>query len=138
MHSVSELADISLLSPFMLTVVGEWNAGKSTVINALVGRKVREMGIIPTTIAIGIVRGLEDENQDNLLCQKNDKAVWSKDVRLMTVKDEHDVDVNFVKEKWLANVSLVDTPGTNAVFTEHQALTEKFLPRCVMLRFVID
>jgi GTPase Era involved in 16S rRNA processing len=37
---------------------------------------------------------------------------------------------------WLKQISLVDTPGTNAVITEHQQITEHFVPRSDMVLFV--
>ncbi|HSB05755.1 MAG TPA: dynamin family protein, partial [Thermodesulfobacteriota bacterium] len=34
---------------FLLVVVGEFNSGKSAVINALLGQRLLEEGVIPTT-----------------------------------------------------------------------------------------
>ena len=39
---------------FLLVVVGEYNSGKSTFINALLGDEVFAMGDLPTTRAISI------------------------------------------------------------------------------------
>src|SRR5919112_854079 len=41
---------------FLLVVAGEYNAGKSTFINALLGDEVFAMGDLPTTRAISILR----------------------------------------------------------------------------------
>ena len=41
---------------FLVVVVGEFNAGKSTFINALLGDTLLPMGITPTTDAIELVR----------------------------------------------------------------------------------
>src|SRR5688500_19808158 len=41
---------------FLLVVVGEYNSGKSTFINALLGDEVFAMGDLPTTRAISILR----------------------------------------------------------------------------------
>src|SRR5688500_1974552 len=41
---------------FMLVVVGEFNAGKSAFINALVGRQVLKEGVTPTTAQIHILK----------------------------------------------------------------------------------
>ena len=45
-----------LALPFLLVVVGEWNAGKSAFINALLGARVLEEGVTPTTSRVGILR----------------------------------------------------------------------------------
>ena len=41
---------------FLLVVVGEYNSGKSTFINALLGDEVFAMGDLPTTRVISILR----------------------------------------------------------------------------------
>ena len=40
---------------FLLVAVGEFNSGKSTVINALLGEKLLEEGVTPTTTEIQIL-----------------------------------------------------------------------------------
>lgn len=37
---------------------------------------------------------------------------------------------------WLKEISLVDTPGTNAIFRFHQQLTEHFVPRSDLVLWV--
>lgn len=37
---------------------------------------------------------------------------------------------------WLKDISLVDTPGTNAIFQNHQQITEHFLPRADLVLWV--
>lgn len=41
---------------FLLVVVGEYNTGKSTFINSLLGDEVFAMGDLPTTRAISVLR----------------------------------------------------------------------------------
>jgi GTP-binding protein EngB required for normal cell division len=41
---------------FLLVVVGEFNAGKSAFINALLGQKLLKEGVTPTTTQINILR----------------------------------------------------------------------------------
>ena len=50
---------VGLEDPFLLVVVGEFNSGKSTVINALLGSKYLEEGILPTTNEISILKHAE-------------------------------------------------------------------------------
>lgn len=42
--------------PFLLVVVGEFNSGKSSVVNALLGAPFLEEGILPTTNEISILK----------------------------------------------------------------------------------
>jgi septin family protein len=48
--------DAGLDEPFLLVVVGEFNSGKSSVINALLGSAVLEEGILPTTNEISVLK----------------------------------------------------------------------------------
>ncbi|MCX5919595.1 MAG: dynamin family protein, partial [Deltaproteobacteria bacterium] len=41
---------------FLLVVVGEFNSGKTAVINALLGQKLLEEGVTPTTTRIHLIR----------------------------------------------------------------------------------
>ncbi len=42
--------------PFLVVVVGEFNSGKSTVINALLGKRFLAEGILPTTNEISVLK----------------------------------------------------------------------------------
>jgi ribosome biogenesis GTPase A len=50
-RAISQLDEL-----FLLVVVGEFNAGKSAVINALLGEKVLEEGPTPTTSRVELVK----------------------------------------------------------------------------------
>lgn len=54
---------VGLEEPFLLVVVGEFNSGKSTVINALLGAKYLEEGILPTTNEISILKHADDKEK---------------------------------------------------------------------------
>ena len=41
---------------FMIVVVGEFNAGKSAFVNALLGERIFEEGVTPTTARIQLIR----------------------------------------------------------------------------------
>lgn len=79
---------------FMLVVCGEYNAGKSTFLNALLGHKVMLEGVTPTTDRITIVtygdRARDTEEGDFILRREFPAPI-------------------------LQELALVDTPGTNAV-----------------------
>jgi small GTP-binding protein len=100
---------------FLLVVVGEFNAGKSAFINALLGHPLLEEGVTPTTTRIHVIRyGQERER---------------------TVIDEHQHILAF-PEDMLSEISIVDTPGTNAVIREHEVLTTQFVPRSDLVLFI--
>lgn len=49
--SMTQLEDL-----FLLVVVGEFNSGKSSFLNALLGKKYLDEGVTPTTSSIDILR----------------------------------------------------------------------------------
>jgi GTP-binding protein EngB required for normal cell division len=100
---------------FLLLVVGEFNAGKSAFINALLGARVLEEGVTPTTTRIGLLRHAPEP---------------SREVR------SGGVEVIGAPVELLRRVAVVDTPGTNAVFREHEALTRDFVPRADLVLFL--
>jgi small GTP-binding protein len=104
-----------LARPFLLVVVGEFNAGKSAFINALLGARILEEGVTPTTSRVGILQyGAE-------------LAHRTRPDGLVETTAPADI---------LRVLQVVDTPGTNAVLREHEALTRDFLPRSDLVLFV--
>src|SRR6266508_1712844 len=99
---------------FLLVVVGEFNAGKSALVNALLGEKVLLEGATPTTSRVTLVK-------------------WGKQVA------EEVVDENFAIYTYplalLKELNIVDTPGTNAVIRYHERLTDEFVPRSDLVLF---
>jgi len=100
---------------FLLVVCGEYNAGKSTFLNALLGEKVMLEGVTPTTDRITIVT-YGDVKRDT-------------EEGELILRREYPADI-------LRDLAFVDTPGTNAVIKRHQELTERFVPRADLVLFV--
>jgi len=100
---------------FLIVVVGEFNAGKSALINGLLGAKVLEEGAIPTTTRVTLV--------------KYGDAVRE------TVSPDDLAQVSYPLDL-LREINIVDTPGTNAVIRRHEELTRDFIPRSDLVLFV--
>ncbi|MBN1995872.1 MAG: dynamin family protein [Anaerolineae bacterium] len=100
---------------FLLVVVGEFNSGKSAFINALLGQPLLKEGVTPTTSQINLLKFGE-------LSQRQ-------------VQDAH-LHVLTEPLELLRQISIVDTPGTNAIIKEHQAITEEFVPRSDLVLFI--
>lgn len=100
---------------FLLVVVGEFNAGKSAFINALLGQRLLEEGATPTTTRVHILHHGEQVS----------RLLQEADIELITCPVD-----------WLRDINLVDTPGTNAVIQRHQEITEDFVPRSDLVLFV--
>ena len=102
---------------FLLVVVGEFNAGKSSFINALLGDAALPEGVTPTTDRIYVLMHGETRGE-------------------LEATDDPFVSRLRVPLRVLDGVALVDTPGTNAIIRQHQSLTEGFLPRADLVLFL--
>ncbi|TLN28591.1 GTP-binding protein [bacterium] len=109
-QSIRQLDDL-----FLLVIVGEFNSGKSAFINALLGQKLLKEGVTPTTAQINILRF--GEKIEPALVEENHQVV-------------------FLPIELLSEISIVDTPGTNAVIREHEELTTHFVPRADLVLFI--
>ncbi len=100
---------------FLLVVVGEYNSGKSTFINALLGDEVFAMGDLPTTRAISILRYGKAGPPESI--------------------GEH-VQLYHYPLEVLRDLDIVDTPGTNSIERMEEAITREFVPRADLVLFV--
>jgi small GTP-binding protein len=100
---------------FLLVIAGEFNSGKSSFINALLGERVLPEGVTPTTDRINVLKWGEEEGEEL--------------VEAYLLERTHPSPV-------LRDISIVDTPGTNAVLREHEELTRDFVPRSDLVLFV--
>jgi small GTP-binding protein len=100
---------------FLIVVVGEFNAGKSALVNALLGETVLREGATPTTSRVTLVK-------------------WGEQAA------EQVVDAGYAVYTYplplLKELNIVDTPGTNAVIRQHERLTNEFIPRSDLVLFI--
>ena len=107
------LADLEEM--FLLVIVGEFNSGKSAFVNALLGAEVSEEGVTPTTDRITVLRHADKPVERS----RKDGVV------------ERGYPNDFLRE-----ISIVDTPGTNAIIRHHEELSRGFVPRSDLVLFV--
>jgi small GTP-binding protein len=100
---------------FLLVIAGEFNSGKSSFINALLGERVLPEGVTPTTDRINILRH-GPQVSEHLL-------------EAYLLERTHPAEV-------LREINIVDTPGTNAIIRRHEELTRDFVPRSDLVLFV--
>ena len=100
---------------FTVVIVGEFNAGKSSLINALFGMKLRVEGPIPVDDRISLLRYGDTQSQKQI----SDFVLEQ-----------------FYPVEFLRNITLVDTPGTNSIVARHQEITEDYIPRADLVLFV--
>ena len=131
---------------FNLVVLGEFKRGKSTLINALLGRDVLPTGVVPltsvvTTIASGggdrlrvcFKDGREEERPLGELAEYVTEARNPANrlgVELARVELDHDL--------LHAGLELVDTPGIGSIHSHNTEIARGFLPRVDAALCVLD
>ncbi|MGV8049819.1 MAG: dynamin family protein [Anaerolineaceae bacterium] len=99
---------------FLIVVVGEFNSGKSALINALLGQRILAEGVTPTTIRVTLVRWGEQTSEQ----------VIDEGFSIFTYP------LPLLKE-----LNIVDSPGTNAIIRQHERLTNEYVPRSDLVLF---
>ncbi len=131
---------------FSVVVAGEFNAGKSTLINALLGKKMLETGSLPTTDTITVLTKSGDASDstpsqmkiiDNSNNSNNTNTGY--DGTITTTSHSNAITLYRIPcasaPPLLQDLSFIDTPGTNAV-TNHTKRTLKLLPNADLILFV--
>ena len=123
---------------FSIVVVGEFSAGKSTLLNALMGKRILPSFSNETTATVNFLRHSEkaangeagrvyynngdDESLQNATLATIEKYVSTKGEDVAKKIDHLDLylDSEFLKD----GVTLVDSPGLNGVADGHREITE--------------
>lgn len=104
--------------PFLFVVIGEVKAGKSSFINALLGSgEICEVGADPRTNRVAKIVYSEDSG-------------YSRDLKPGELR-EIGRPVPILKQ-----ITIVDTPGTNSPFQQHEDITKAFIPNSDLVVFV--
>lgn len=104
---------------FLVVIIGEFNAGKSTFVNALIGDELLPMGITPTTEAIELIRYNEAPQRKPLIREEGLRE-WAH------------------PNTGAQGVAIVDTPGTGSVFQKHESIAKSFLHRSDLVIFLLS
>lgn len=139
---------------FRLAVVGKFNAGKSSLLNALMRRDVLVVDFRPKTAAITVLR--HDQKEGYRVTYKQDSAYANRNTSEVTYTDYLERDLVHITsddadavihgqrsiadyidkvEVWCNSefldrqmLEIIDTPGLYSVFMEHGRVTERVIP----------
>jgi small GTP-binding protein len=121
---------------FTIVVAGEFNAGKSTLINALLGKKILESGPLPTTDSITIITHQKADDREQIQQPQRERRTVANDTFASPSRTGGVVVHQVPNVPLLQDLTLIDTPGTNAVLADHTARTLRLLPTADLILFV--
>ena len=130
---------------FHRVVVGEFNHGKSTFVNALLGRTVLPTGVTPTTAAIHHLKFADAPEATVVFTSGKREPLPFDEVPKFAVGggrgDDGAVDfleVGYPAELLRERILLVDTPGVNDLSLQRADITYSYIPRADAVLFLLD
>jgi ribosome biogenesis GTPase A/type II secretory pathway pseudopilin PulG len=133
---------------FHLVVVGEFNHGKTTFVNALLGAEVLPVGVTPTTAVIHHLEYAAEPRAELVLASGERSTMPFEEVRKFAVGQDKGSEgstseVKFLEVSYPADllkerIVLVDTPGVNDLSLQRADITYSYIPRSDAVLFLID
>jgi GTPase SAR1 family protein len=130
---------------FTLAVLGQFKRGKSSLMNAIIGRELLPTGVLPLTSAITVLKYGPTEQ----LVVHRDGLILPEELPVSALADyvtERGNPANRKKVKAACvelpvpflrrGIEFVDTPGVGSAITANTAATYGFLPKCDAVLFV--
>ena len=129
---------------FHLVVVGEFNHGKSSFVNALLGETALAVGVTPTTAAIHHLKYAETPSAEVVYSSGKRESIPFGEVRKFAVGGGGSTEqVDFLEIGYPApilkeRILLVDTPGVNDLSLQRSDITYSYIPRADAVLFLLD
>jgi small GTP-binding protein len=129
---------------FHLVVVGEFNHGKTTFVNALLGAHVLPAGVTPTTAAIHQIRFAERPEAFVVGDKGERRAIAFDEAARFAVGGEAStaevdyLDIGYPAPLLRERILLVDTPGVNDLSLQRADITYSYIPRADAVLFLLD
>lgn len=145
-QEIEKLALRCLETQFKVVVVGEFNRGKSTLINALLGSDVLPTAVRETTDIISILRFGEEprlhvEFKDGRICDFSVNKETLNTFSALSGKDTTPVKtllLDYPCEILKNEITIVDTPGVNDMRCQRNEITYGYLPNADCVIYVLD
>lgn len=122
---------------FFVACLGQFKRGKSSLLNALVGRSLLPVGVVPVTSALTVLRHGPSAFAEVRLADGRSRSISLAEVASFVdersnpenVKGVVAVEVFLPVPLLETGLCLVDTPGLGSVFAGNTALTRAFVPQ---------
>lgn len=144
---IKKTLDNAQNSPTTVLVCGEFKRGKSTFVNALIGRSVCPTDTDICTSVVSIIKFGTNEKVTRLygdFSNLKSQVIDFDDIEKYTVGTAEDIDntvcleIELPLEELKKGLIIIDTPGVGGLDPRHAALTNYFLPQADVTLFMTD
>ncbi len=133
--------------PPLVVVMGTFNSGKSTLLNVMLGQTLLSMNVLPETATVTMLR---KGKGDKIFAHSDGHPIRKWPIsKLASLSSETDPEAASLRESLsfievpidlplLATVTLVDTPGINAICAAHPKATKSFSHRSEAVLWIVS
>ena len=131
---------------FFLVVVGQFKRGKTTFINALLGKELLPVAIIPLTSIITVLNYGENLRIKVFFESGSNKEIFLDELPLY-ITEKHNpknkkgvdrVEIAYPSPYLKNGVQIIDTPGVASVYEHNTKTTYEYLPRADAAIFLVS
>lgn len=146
-NKIAKSHDLATNSPTSILVCGEFKRGKSTFMNALIGRNLCATDTEICTAVVSVIKYGEKEKVIRYFgdfVNAKSEEISIEQLEKFTVGSAEEIDNTFyveielpipiLKDGWV----IIDTPGVGGLDPRHAILTNYFLPRADVTLFMTD
>jgi ribosome biogenesis GTPase A len=129
---------------FHLVVVGEFNHGKTTFVNALLGAPALPVGVTPTTATIHQIHFAEAPEASVVGTAGDRRPIPFADAKRFVAGGDAPgagvdyLDIGYPAALLRERIVLVDTPGVNDLSLQRADITYGYIPRADAVLFLLD
>jgi len=124
----------------IIPLVGEFSSGKTSLINALIGKKILPVDITPTTFVVNEVRFSSEMDKIEITFKNGTKKIYDElfDLSTINYSNASIVKVYVSNNTVPGNIVLVDLPGLSSEISRHDEVTLEYLPKAHCIFVIVD
>ena len=142
---LKRLADSLEDKSYILSIMGEFSAGKSSLINNLFGKQILPVHKTETTARITFIKYGEEEQVELVNTDGTSEFVsieesldmWQTGEKADLVKNIESITINLPSDLLKNGLIIADTPGTNTIIDKHIELTENLIASSDRVLYVL-
>lgn len=129
---------------YLISVMGQFSAGKSKLINNLIGRQVLPVHITETTTIVTLIKYGEKENVTILYKDNSEKTITIEEA-LNLWQSGNSTQIRMIETMIIyvnsyilkSGLVLADTPGVNTIINEHVSLATEIMESSDRIMYVL-